>query len=176
MRIGADGSPAQAPSLQGRPEGFSAEGSTAPKPLASSQQAGSSDSLELSPEAQEQLAKLKARDQHVRAHEAAHIAAGGSLVRGAATYSYQQGPDGRRYAVGGEVSLDASPVPDNPRATIAKAERLRAAAMAPSDPSGQDRAVAAQASAMAAKAAVDLAKTSSQEAAESPQSRLDVLG
>jgi hypothetical protein len=162
MRIGADGSPAQVPSLLGRQEGFAAEDASVPRLLGAGQaatpQKGSADQVELSPEAQEQLSKLKARDQHVRAHEAAHMAAGGSLVRGGATYSYQQGPDGKRYAVGGEVGLDASPVPDNPQATIAKAERLRAAAMAPSDPSGQDRAVAAQAAAMAAQAASELAK------------------
>jgi len=179
MRIGAEGSPAQAPSLQGRQEEARAAETATPQALGTAEarpgRSGLSDRVDLSPEAQEQLAKLKARDQHVRAHEAAHMAAGGSLVRGGATYSYQQGPDGRRYAVGGEVSLDSSPVPDNPQATLAKAERLRAAAMAPPDPSGQDRAVAAQAAAMASKASADLAKV--KDPAESPGgSRLDVLG
>jgi hypothetical protein len=125
----------------------------------------SKDILELSPEALEQVAKLKARDQQVRAHEAAHMAAGGSLVRGGASFTYQQGPDGRRYAIGGEVSLDASEVPNNPQATIAKAEQLRAAALAPADPSGQDRAVAAQAMTMAAQASAELASQRSTTAA-----------
>lgn len=124
------------------------------------------DQLDLSPEARQQLAKLKARDQQVRAHEAAHMAAGGSLVRGGANYSYQQGPDGKRYAVGGEVSLDTSPVPDDPQATIVKAERIRAAALAPADPSGQDRAVAVQASTMASEAAMELARQKSGAASE----------
>lgn len=124
------------------------------------------DGVELSPEAKEELKKLKARDQEVRAHEAAHMAAGGSLVRGAASYTYQQGKDGKRYAVGGEVSLDASPVPNDPEATKLKAQRIRAAALAPADPSGQDRAVAAQASAMAAQAAAELAQQSASQAGQ----------
>lgn len=90
-------------------------------------------------------------------HEAAHMAAAGSLVRGGPTYSYEQGPDGQRYAIGGEVSIDTSPG-NNPRATLAKAQRIEAAALAPADPSGPDRAIAAQAAAMAAQAAGELAK------------------
>jgi hypothetical protein len=116
------------------------------------------DSLELSPDAQREVDKLKARDQQVRAHEAAHMAAGGGLVRGGTSYSYKQGPDGKRYAVGGEVSIDTSPVPDNPRATQVKARQIQAAALAPADPSPQDRKVAGQAAQMAAQAGAELAK------------------
>ena len=87
---------------------------------------------------------LKARDEEVRVHEQAHIAAGGPYVRGAAAYAYRQGPDGKRYAVGGEVSIDVSPERD-PARTIEKMKTVRAAAMAPADPSPQDRRVAAQA-------------------------------
>lgn len=61
--------------------------------------------------------------------------------------------------MGGEVSLDTSAVPGDPRATMAKAERIRAAALAPSDPSGQDRSVAAQAAAMESQASQELAKS-----------------
>jgi len=120
------------------------------------------DSLQLSPDAQRQVDKLKARDQEVRAHEAAHMAAGGGLVRGGASYSYQQGPDGKRYAVGGEVSIDSSPVRGNPRATEMKAQQIEASALAPADPSGQDRKVAAQAAQMVAQAAAELAKSATQ--------------
>lgn len=116
------------------------------------------DQVNLSSEARQEVAKLKARDQQVRTHEAAHMAAGGSLVRGGATYSYQRGPDGAMYAVGGEVTLDTSEVPNNPRATMAKAEQIKAAALAPADPSSQDRSVAAQAASMEAKASAELAK------------------
>ena len=119
--------------------------------------ASAEDSLELSPEARRKVTELKRTDQEVRAHEAAHMAAGGSLVRGGASYGTERGPDGKLYAVSGEVSLDASPA-RTPEATLAKAQRVRAAALAPADPSAQDRAVAAQASAMAAEAAAELAR------------------
>lgn len=116
------------------------------------------DRLELSPDAQREVEALKAQDQQVRAHEAAHMAAGGGLVRGGASYSYKQGPDGKRYAAGGEVSIDTSPVPDNPKATEMKARQIQAAALAPADPSPQDRKVASQAAQMAAKAATESAQ------------------
>lgn len=119
---------------------------------------GTGDTLQLSDEAQKQIAKLKRRDQEVRAHEAAHMAAGGGLVRGGASYTYQRGPDGQNYAVGGEVSIDTSPVDGDPEATIRKAEQIKAAALAPASPSAQDRAVAAAAGAMAAAAMAEQAR------------------
>jgi SprA-related family len=91
-----------------------------------------------------QVQKLQARDQEVRAHEQAHASAGGQYA-GAPNYGYDTGPDGRQYAVSGEVSIDASPVPGNPQATIAKMDVVIKAALAPAEPSGQDRSVAAAA-------------------------------
>jgi hypothetical protein len=102
--------------------------------------------------------KLSQVDRMVRAHEAAHFAAGGSLVRGGPNYSFRQGPDGRRYAVAGEVNIDTSPVEGDPRATIIKAQRIQRAALAPADPSAQDRSVASAASSMAADAGMELAR------------------
>lgn len=110
------------------------------------------DSLRLSPEAQAQLRELKLRDAEVRAHERAHMAAGGQYVSGGPSYTYQQGPDGRQYAIGGHVSIDVSSVPDDPEAGAAKARQVRRAALAPGEPSAQDRAVAARASAQEARA------------------------
>lgn len=98
----------------------------------------------LSPEQLKQLTELKARDREVRAHEAAHQAVGGQYA-GAVSYTYQRGPDGNQYAVGGEVPIDLSPVPGDPQATVEKMRVVRAAAMAPAEPSAQDQAVAAQA-------------------------------
>lgn len=92
----------------------------------------------------EQIQKLEARDLEVRNHEQAHQSVGGQYA-GAASYTYQRGPDGINYAVGGEVPIDISPIPGNPEATIQKAEIVRRAALAPAEPSAQDRAVAAQA-------------------------------
>lgn len=110
-----------------------------------------------SPESK-QLEELKARDREVRTHEQAHLAAAGQYARGGPSYSYQQGPDGKRYAVGGEVKIDTSPVPGDPEATIRKAQQVRRAALAPAEPSSTDRAVASQASAMAAQAQAELMK------------------
>jgi len=103
------------------------------------------------------LRQLRARDREVRAHEAAHTAAGGSLVRGGPSYTFQTGPDGRSYAVGGEVQLDVSAVPNDPQATLSKASQIRAAALAPANPSAQDVRVAANANQLASRARIDLA-------------------
>jgi SprA-related family len=91
---------------------------------------------------------LSATDRHVRAHEQAHLAAAGPYATSSPSYSYTVGPDGKLYAVAGEVSLDVSPDPSDPRKTIEKARAIEAAANAPVDPSPQDRMVAAQAAQM----------------------------
>lgn len=110
----------------------------------------------LSEQELKQLTELKARDREVRAHEAAHQAVGGQYA-GAMSFTYQRGPDGAQYAVGGEVSIDLSPVQGDPQATIEKMRIVRAAAMAPAEPSGQDRAVAAQAMQIMLQAQSELA-------------------
>ncbi|WP_404363893.1 putative metalloprotease CJM1_0395 family protein [Marinobacter sp.] len=103
-----------------------------------------------------ELETLKARDREVRAHEMAHKAVGGQYA-GAISYVFQRGPDGAQYAVGGEVSISLSPIQGDPQATVEKMRIVRAAAMAPAEPSGQDRAVAAEAMQMMLRAQVDLA-------------------
>lgn len=104
-----------------------------------------------------QLQQLQARDREVRAHEAAHVAAGGRFVTGGPSYTYQRGPNGRFYAIGGEVSIDVSAVPSNPQATLEKAEVVRRAALAPAQPSPQDLRVASNATRLASRARVDIA-------------------
>lgn len=131
---------------------------TASRGRDTTQQAGAhgataGDRLSLSPEAEVQLRELKRRDAEVRAHERAHMAAGGQYVAGGPSYEYQQGPDGRQYAIGGHVSIDASSIPDDPEADLAKARQVRRAALAPGEPSAQDRAVAARAAAQESRAA-----------------------
>jgi len=103
-----------------------------------------------------QILQLEITDRHVRAHEQAHLVAAGPYAVGGPSYSYTVGPDGNRYASGGEVSLDASPDPQGPEATIQKARIIQAAANAPVDPSSQDRMVAAQAARMEAAAEREL--------------------
>lgn len=113
---------------------------------------------DLTEEEQEQVSELKSRDREVRSHEQAHLAAAGAYATGGPSYEYQQGPDGRRYAVGGEVGIDTSPVSGDPEATIQKAQQIRAAALAPASPSGQDQQVAAAATQMESQARAELSK------------------
>lgn len=100
---------------------------------------------------QREVEELKLRDQEVRTHEQAHIGASGGLAQGGASFETTTGPDGKTYAVGGEVQIDTSEAA-TPEATITKAQRVRAAALAPAQPSGQDMQVAARASQMEAEA------------------------
>ncbi|MDG5497058.1 putative metalloprotease CJM1_0395 family protein [Niveispirillum sp. BGYR6] len=109
----------------------------------------------LSNEQQQQVQKLQKTDTQVRQHEQAHKTAGGPYA-GAIQFEYTTGPDGRRYVTGGEVPIDASPVRNNPEATITKMEVVKRAALAPPDPSPQDRAVASQADATKAQAQNEL--------------------
>ncbi|UUX50292.1 hypothetical protein NUH88_01075 [Nisaea acidiphila] len=117
---------------------------------------------ELSEEEQEIVDDLKQRDAEVRRHEQAHKAVGGQYA-GAISYTYQSGPDGNRYAVGGEVPIDASPIPGDPEATIRKLQQVRSAALAPAEPSGADRAVAAQATQGIQQARAEQAQESAEE-------------
>lgn len=112
---------------------------------------------ELSEEEQQQVAKLKQRDTEVRAHEQAHLGAAGGLASGGASFSYQTGPDGKRYAVGGEVQI-AMREGRTPEETIRNAEQVQAAALAPANPSSTDMQTAAAAARMAQQARQELAR------------------
>jgi len=121
----------------------------------------------LDPTEQRELEQLKSRDREVRAHEQAHLAAAGHLASGGASYTYQRGPDGQRYAVGGEVSIESARVAGDPEATIQRAQQIRRAALAPANPSAQDRSVAVNASATILKAQAELAELNQSERSES---------
>lgn len=116
---------------------------------------------------QQVLAQLKARDTEVRAHEAAHLAVAGQYATSGMNFTYQSGPDGRRYAIGGDVSIDASAIAGNPEATLKKAKQVQAAALAPAEPSAQDQRVAAQAVQMMSKARLELQQQSLQKIEDS---------
>lgn len=105
---------------------------------------------------QQQIQELKARDTEVRVHEQAHASVGGQYA-GSPSYEYQRGPDGTNYAVGGEVPIDVGVVNGDPQATIDKMQTVRAAALAPAEPSGADRAIAADATQKMAAAQAELA-------------------
>lgn len=108
---------------------------------------------------------LKQTDRAVRAHEQAHAAAAGGLALGGPSFTFQYGPDGRAYAVAGEVPIDTSPG-RTPEESISKAKQIRAAALAPSDPSAQDRAVAAAATQLEIQAQQELAQQTRTEGAD----------
>lgn len=122
---------------------------------------------ELSPDEQREVRELRQRDMEVRAHEQAHVSAGGQFVTKAPSYDYDTGPDGRRYAVGGEVSIDTSPVPGDPAATMEKAQVVQRAALAPAEPSPQDQQVASEARRMEAQARGELLQENQREMSDS---------
>ena len=125
--------------------------------------AGPAAAHELTEEEQKMVTELQARDREVRTHEQAHLAAAGPYANGGPQYVFQTGPDGKRYAVGGHVNIDTSPVPNDPQKTVEKARVIRRAALAPAEPSNQDRRVAAKASAMERKAQAELAELRTEE-------------
>lgn len=123
---------------------------------------------------QQQIEELKARDTEVRVHEQAHASVGGQYA-GSPSYEYQRGPDGTNYAVGGEVQIDVSEIPGDPQATIDKMQTVRAAALAPAEPSSADRAIAADATQKMAAAQAELSAPADDEAqAQEPQSALSI--
>jgi hypothetical protein len=158
----AGGLPGGATSAQPAPGAPPAEGAaTAAAPASAAKGGAAPRSQPASAEEQRQqqniVRQLEARDREVRQHEMAHQAAGAGLT-GAVSYSYERGPDGQIYAVGGEVSIDTSAVRGDPRATLERSQAIIRAAMAPAQPSAQDYRVAASARAMAAAARAELAR------------------
>lgn len=114
------------------------------------------------------LQRLEVRDDQVRAHEQAHMAAGAQYISRSAQYEYQMGPDGKRYAVSGEVQISVAEVPGDPEATMEKAQAIRQAALAPARPSAQDRQVAARALQMQMEAQAELAESKKETQETSP--------
>ena len=148
---------------------YSNSGNSYPTDAISEEQPASRDNVaasnnnELSEEEKQQVQELKTRDKEVRAHEMAHVAAGGQYITNRASFDYQVGPDGKRYAVGGEVSIDTSKINGDPEATIRKMQVVRKAALAPAKPSPQDRSVAAQATQKEMQARQELREEQSAE-------------
>jgi hypothetical protein len=100
---------------------------------------------------------LRSIDAEVRAHEMSHLAAAGQFATSGPTYVYITGPDGKQYAVGGEISISLSSVSGNPEATIQKARAIRNAALSVGDPSSADLSVAAAATQIEMAALASLA-------------------
>jgi hypothetical protein len=109
----------------------------------------------LSQQQLQELRQLKLRDKEVRTHEQAHLSAAGRYARGGPSFTYQKGVDGGSYAIGGEVGIDVAKE-SSPEATITKMQTIKRAALAPANPSGADKRIAAQANAKESQARQDL--------------------
>lgn len=118
----------------------------------------------------QKISELASRDADVRSHEAAHASVGGAYA-GSPSYTMQRGPDGKAYAIGGEVGIDVSAVANDPAATISKMEVVMRAALAPADPSAQDLRVAAQAQGLASAARAELAQDRRAERVEAAEAK-----
>ena len=95
--------------------------------------------------------KLEARDAKVRAHEMGHVMAGGGQAQGLPQYTYQTGPDGRSYAVGGAVNISITSSGDA-EGDARQADTARRAALATGETSARDALTANQAGEMASRA------------------------
>lgn len=109
------------------------------------------------------IRNLESRDKEVRNHERAHAAVGG-VFTGAPSYAFEVGPNGKKYAVDGEVSVDVTPIAGDPKETIAKMKKVQAAALAPANPSSQDIRVAASASGIILEAQAELINVNAENA------------
>ncbi len=106
-------------------------------------------------------------------HEQAHKAAAGPHG-GPISFSFTTGPDGKRYAVEGEVPIDVSPVEGDPEATVRKMQQVRSAALAPAEPSVADRQVAARAQQIEREAQTEQVQQEKDEPSR-PGAQVDVL-
>lgn len=131
------------------------------------------DGQELTEEEQQKVKEMKERHEEVRVHENAHKSAGGQYAA-APTYTYETGPDGKRYITDGEVSIDIGEEKD-PQATIEKMQIVKRAAMAPAEPSGQDRKVYQEANQKEAAARQELAEDKKEEAKEKQEKVKEAL-
>ena len=127
----------------------------------------------LTESAAQQVQRLKRPDREVRAHERAHMAAGAGVVQGGANFTFTRGPDGKMYAVGGEVKIDTS-AENDPDQTIRKMQQVKRAALAPAEPSGTDRSVAARAGQIEARARQEKTRQENAERAEEQNSMQNV--
>ncbi len=134
------------------------EGKDLDKNKEESEKSAKDSDKKLALEEQTELKALQQRDTEVKAHEQAHLSAAGGIATSSASFTYTKGPDGKRYATGGEVSIDTSEIAGDPAATAAKADQIKRAALAPANPSAQDRSVASSAITMKSQAQADLLK------------------
>lgn len=87
------------------------------------------------------LEKFRNKDAEIRTHEQAHASIGHTTTP--ISYNYQEGPDGKMYAVGGSVRLDTS-IPDEPTAGAFKLDMIQKAASGVTNMSSADGTIASQ--------------------------------
>lgn len=167
---GAEKSQAQG---QGQVQGQETQTKGQESKPSSSQTPKGIDGQELTEEEQQKVKEMKERHEEVRVHENAHKSAGGQYAA-APTYTYETGPDGKRYITDGEVSIDIGEEKD-PQATIEKMQIVKRAAMAPAEPSGQDRKVYQEANQKEAAARQELAEDKKEEAKEKQEKAKESL-
>ncbi|MBX2829736.1 MAG: hypothetical protein KTR23_00940 [Rhodospirillales bacterium] len=122
-----------------------------------------SSAVNLDPAEKAVVSQLQARDSAVRQEEEAHAAAAGPYGS-APQYTYQIGPDGNAYAIGGHVDVSVSlsgSAEDRDRALAT----LQNAALAPNAPSGADMSAFRQASLLRATSKDDGVLATQQESA-----------
>lgn len=125
----------------------------------------------LTPQERRRVAELQQIDREVRAHEAAHMAAGRGVVTSGADYSYTYGPDGQRYAVAGEVGIDTA-AEQKPEDNIEKGAAIQDAALAPRNPSAQDYRVAGIGAQLESRGRIELARARMEAQDDAPRRRV----
>ncbi|MEI6894029.1 MAG: putative metalloprotease CJM1_0395 family protein [Colwellia sp.] len=118
------------------------------------------------------IQQLQEIDKEVRAHELAHASMGGAST-GSPSYTFEVGPDGKKYAVSGEVPVDLTSVPNDPQATIDKMQKVYASALAPATPSTQDIQVAASAKEKISSAQTELLALDKEKDAQSSSTSIN---
>jgi pyruvate/2-oxoglutarate dehydrogenase complex dihydrolipoamide acyltransferase (E2) component len=105
-----------------------------------------------------EIMELEQLERSVREHERAHLRTARNLAVSQPTFEYKEGPDGKKYAVHGEVKIDSAVAGGDAEEAIEKALKMQRTALAPSDPSSKDLQVAARARIIESKAHRKLAR------------------
>ncbi len=115
----------------------------------------SSNGKKLSREEQKEVERIKRIDREVKRREVAHRAVAGNYARGSISFEYVTGPDGKKYAAEGHITIDARPILNNPKASIRKAQAIRSAKLDSGD-AALDRSVSAEVAKMEREARIKL--------------------
>ncbi|WP_145185463.1 hypothetical protein [Planctomycetes bacterium Pla163] len=111
---------------------------------------------EVDAEAVRELRQLQRSDRQVRLQENLKRQMGAEHVRGGAEYSFVEGPDGRRYAVSASSEFELPDANTDPRQAAHDAAQIRRAVLAAARSSPADRALAARATSLEARARAEI--------------------